>query len=116
MPVVLPPFDVARLLVRFDHVARIIVNANHRFRCPAEKLAQSHVSSGWCTRADQKAAHRKSTRHRDHLYPGKDLVSVHRVRVTPMDWVAALALGAALVSVCISPCMALASPLRLVLE
>ena len=26
----LPVFEIARVLVRFDHVARFIVNANHR--------------------------------------------------------------------------------------
>jgi hypothetical protein len=26
----LPLFELARLLVRFDHIARCIVNANHR--------------------------------------------------------------------------------------
>ena len=33
-----PFFELACVLVRVDHVARRIVNANHSIVCPAEKL------------------------------------------------------------------------------
>src|SRR4029434_7839003 len=40
-----------RVLVRFDHVARIIVNANHSIMCPAEKLGVADCVAGcvWLT-------------------------------------------------------------------
>jgi len=35
-------FELARMLVRFDHIARVIVNANHGIVRPAEKLCIAH--------------------------------------------------------------------------
>jgi hypothetical protein len=36
-----PLLEIARLLVRFDHVASVIVNANHGIMGTAEKLGVS---------------------------------------------------------------------------
>ena len=33
-----PLFEIALVLVRFDHIAGYIINANHRTVCAAEKL------------------------------------------------------------------------------
>jgi hypothetical protein len=35
----LPLIQIARVLVRFDHVATLIVNANHSIMCAAAKLS-----------------------------------------------------------------------------
>jgi len=40
-----PLFELAHLLVRFDHVARFIENANHRIMRAAEKLCVSGLEA-----------------------------------------------------------------------
>ena len=40
-----PLFELARVLVRLDHVARFIVNANHSIMRAAEKLCVSGLEA-----------------------------------------------------------------------
>ena len=66
-------FELALVLVRFDHVASFIVNANHSVdvsgcdasRSPIAVLALAR------TAADRRAAHRKSDRRRDESLRGR---------------------------------------------
>jgi hypothetical protein len=47
----LPFFEIARVLVRFDHVARFIVNVDHSVMRAAEKLCVVNrvADSAWLT-------------------------------------------------------------------
>jgi len=59
-----PRFEIARVLVRFDHIARVIVNANCGIICTAAKLRIDGV-------CDSSHAHREnlSPRNRTHQPP-----------------------------------------------
>ncbi|SRR6266581_1081330 len=70
----LPLFEIARVLVRLDHVAWFIVNANHGIVRAAAKLSVINriADCVWLgiTTADRMAAHRRLDRRRDGLCAG----------------------------------------------
>jgi hypothetical protein len=53
-----PLFEIARVLVRFDHIARVIVNADHSITRPTVKLRVANCS------ADRHSARRTTARRK----------------------------------------------------